>query len=80
MRHHLAVLDEAGLIITVNKAWRQLADANGLAWDDYGVGRNYLEVCEFAEGDNAIGWCGIKGHPGGHDKSARRMVIGISVP
>ena len=54
MRHHLAVLDEAGLIITVNKAWRQFADANGLAWDDYGVGRNYLEVCEFAEGDNAI--------------------------
>jgi hypothetical protein len=54
VRHHLAVLDEAGLIITVNKAWRQFADANGLAWDDYGVGRNYLEVCEFAEGDNAI--------------------------
>ena len=54
MRHHLAVLDEDGLIISVNKAWRQFADANGLAWDDYGVGRNYLEVCEIAEGDNAI--------------------------
>jgi len=54
VRHHLAVLDEDGLIITVNKAWRQFADANGLAWEDYGVGRNYLEVCEFAEGANAI--------------------------
>jgi PAS domain-containing protein len=39
---HLAILSEDGLIITVNKAWRQFADANGLAWDDYGVGRNYL--------------------------------------
>ena len=54
MHHHLAVLDENGLIITVNKAWRQFADANGLAWDDYGAGRSYLEVCELAKGDNAI--------------------------
>ena len=51
---HLAILDEDGLIIIVNKAWCQFADANGLAWNDYGVGRNYLEVCEFSEGDNAI--------------------------
>ena len=51
---HLAILDEDGLIITVNKAWCQFADANGLAWDNYGVGRNYLEVCEFSEGGNAI--------------------------
>ena len=54
MHHNLAVLDEDGIIIFVNKAWRQFADTNGLAWDDYGVGRSYLEVCEFAEGGNAI--------------------------
>ena len=54
MRHNLAVLDEDGLIITVNTAWRQFSDANGLTLDDYGVGRNYLVVCEFAKGDNAI--------------------------
>jgi hypothetical protein len=54
VRHHLAVLDEDGIIISVNEAWRKFADANGLAWHDYGVGRSYLEVCEFAEGDNAI--------------------------
>jgi PAS domain-containing protein len=54
VHHHLAVLDENGIIIFVNKAWRQFADANGLVWDDYGVGRSYLEVCEVAEGDNAI--------------------------
>ena len=51
---HLAILNEDGLIIIVNRAWRQFADANGLAWNDYGIGRNYLEICEFAEGDNAI--------------------------
>jgi PAS domain-containing protein len=54
VRHHLAILDEDGIIISVNKAWCQFADTNGLAWGDYGVGRSYLEVCEFAEGENAI--------------------------
>lgn len=54
MRHHLAVLDENGIILFVNKAWCQFAETNDLAWDDYGVGRSYLEVCEVAEGDNAI--------------------------
>jgi hypothetical protein len=54
VRHHLAVLDENGIIVFVNKAWCQFAETNGLDWDDYGVGRSYLEVCEFAEGDNAI--------------------------
>jgi hypothetical protein len=54
VHHHIAVLDKDGIIIYVNKAWRQFAEVNGLAWDDYGVGRSYLEICEFAEGDNAI--------------------------
>lgn len=54
MQNHVAVLDEDGTIIFVNKAWCRFAEANGLAWDDYGVGRNYIEICEFAEGDNAI--------------------------
>jgi hypothetical protein len=54
VRHHLAVLDEDGIIISVNEAWRKFAEANGLVWGDYGVGRSYLKVCEFAEGDNAI--------------------------
>jgi hypothetical protein len=54
VHYHLAVLDEDGIIISVNEAWRKFAEANGLSWDDYGVGRSYLKVCEFAEGDNAI--------------------------
>ena len=69
MHHHLAVLDEDGIIISVNEAWRKFAEANGLSWDDYGVGRSYLKVCEFAEG-----------YPWGYDKSPKRMVVGICVP
>jgi hypothetical protein len=54
VNHHLAVLDEDGIIIFVNKAWRQFADANGLVWNNYGVGKSYLDVCECADGDSAI--------------------------
>ena len=54
MNHHLAVLDDDGIIIFVNKAWRQFADANGLEWNDYGVGRSYLDVCQCADGESAI--------------------------
>ena len=52
---HIAILDEAGVILEVNTSWRQFADANGLGWDDYGIGRNYLAVCESASGDSAEG-------------------------
>ena len=45
---HVAILDEAGTIIAVNKAWRQFADANDLNDPTYGVGTNYLDVCDNA--------------------------------
>jgi PAS domain S-box-containing protein len=37
--------------VTVNASWRHFAEENGLAWDDYGVGRNYLAAAEAAIGD-----------------------------
>jgi len=40
----VAVLDEAGRILYVNRAWRQLAVRHGLDHDLYGVGLNYLEI------------------------------------
>ncbi len=49
---HIAILDERGLILATNKAWRQFAAANG-AKVSVGVGANYLEVC-----DGATGPCG----------------------
>jgi PAS domain S-box-containing protein len=43
---HVAVLDAAGTIIAVNKAWRSFARRSGYVGDDDGVGTNYLAVCE----------------------------------
>lgn len=45
---HVAVVDERGVIIAVNRAWREFADENGLAMRDHGLGASYLEVCERA--------------------------------
>ncbi|MBI5667722.1 MAG: PAS domain S-box protein [Chloroflexi bacterium] len=46
MPSHLAILDENGTIMAVNAAWRDFADANGFTAPDYGVGLNYISVCE----------------------------------
>jgi PAS domain S-box-containing protein len=46
----VAVLDESGIILHVNRAWRQFADQYGLMAGSYGVGLNYLESCAAASG------------------------------
>ncbi len=43
LAENIAVLDEAGVILAVNDAWRRFADDNRHAAPDYGVGRNYFE-------------------------------------
>lgn len=43
---HIAILDETGNIIGVNAAWRRFADENGYQHADYGLGINYLSVCD----------------------------------
>lgn len=43
---HIAVLDERGMIVFVNEAWRRFADENGYTGTDAGMGLNYLKVCE----------------------------------
>lgn len=45
---HIAVLDETGVIVHVNKAWRTFADNNSYNAKNYGIGSNYLKVCENA--------------------------------
>ena len=45
---HIALLDATGIIITVNESWRGYAAANGLVSPDFGVGQNYLLVCDRA--------------------------------
>lgn len=48
---HIAMLDSRGNIVTVNESWRNFADGNALLLSNYGVGINYLEVCENAKGE-----------------------------
>lgn len=43
---HIAVLDEHGVILEVNKSWRRFADANGFYGKDHGVGTSYLAALE----------------------------------
>jgi PAS domain S-box-containing protein len=49
----LAVLDENGAILTVNRAWRDFARANGADPASVSEGSNYLAVCDTASGDGA---------------------------
>lgn len=47
---HIAVLDQNGVILEVNEAWKRYARDNGLQTPNFGVGMNYLDICEQATG------------------------------
>ena len=47
---HIALLDTRGVIVSVNEAWRQFADANAFRAPGHGLGVNYLDVCDRARG------------------------------
>jgi diguanylate cyclase (GGDEF)-like protein/PAS domain S-box-containing protein len=48
---HIAIIDETGTIITVNKAWREFAAANSEHPEKLCEGANYLAACEANEGE-----------------------------
>jgi len=48
-----AILDRSGVILSVNRAWRDFADQNQLRWPDYGLNVNYLEICDSASGHDS---------------------------
>jgi PAS domain S-box-containing protein len=48
---HIAIIDESGTIVAVNKAWRHFAQASGVAGHNYAEGVNYLRVCDSAAGE-----------------------------
>jgi len=50
---NVAVLDADGIVLAVNEAWRNFADENGMCSPSYGVGLNYLQICEQAAGESA---------------------------
>jgi two-component system, NarL family, sensor kinase len=45
---HIAILDEAGTIIAVNRAWHRFADSRNYATSDHGIGTNYVDTCHLA--------------------------------
>lgn len=50
---NLAVLDEHGTIVAVNRAWRDFAISNGIDPELVSEGINYLEVCDNTSGKGA---------------------------
>ncbi len=47
---HVALLDERGVIVSVNAAWKAFAHANGMRSAECGVGQNYAELCDAVAG------------------------------
>ncbi len=47
---HIAVLDRNGVILEVNEAWKRFARENGLQTGNFGIGMNYLALCEQSTG------------------------------
>jgi diguanylate cyclase (GGDEF)-like protein/PAS domain S-box-containing protein len=50
---HIALLDKHGLIMSVNEAWRRFGSANAVHGPGYGIGVNYLEICDRAGRDDS---------------------------
>jgi len=50
---HIAILDENGIILETNKAWRSFAAKSGMPEDYDDRGSNYLVICEAATGSDA---------------------------
>ena len=50
---HIALLDACGVIIDINEQWRRFALENGYTQLTMGVGCNYLEACDNAQGERA---------------------------
>ena len=65
---NIALIDSQGVIVEVNKSWRQFASANVLQGTDFWVGRNYVEVCERGGGETS------------HEAHSRRPASGACWP
>lgn len=52
---HIAIIDEGGFIVMVNRAWREFARANQGDVTKVCEGANYLAVCDAAVGESAEG-------------------------
>ncbi|BBO83906.1 hypothetical protein DSCO28_44720 [Desulfosarcina ovata subsp. sediminis] len=48
---HIAIVDEKGIILDTNRAWRRFAAKNGMSEGYDAIGDNYLAICETTRGD-----------------------------
>ena len=69
---HIVVLDKTGVIVAVNRAWRQFASENGGRPQDFEIGVNYLETlrasAERGDGSAAHALVGIRAVLAGQKK------------
>jgi PAS domain S-box-containing protein len=56
---NICLIDSQGIILSVNKGWRHFGGANALQDSAFGVGQNYLEICERAQHDPATEMQGV---------------------
>jgi two-component system CheB/CheR fusion protein len=52
---HMAVVDSTGVIVGINTAWKRFAQSNGYVGKRYGLGSNYLTICEEGASCDAAG-------------------------
>ncbi len=61
---HVAILDQNGLIIETNRAWKQFAEENQIRMRPDTLGINYLEICDragtAAKGETLFAGSGIR--------------------
>ncbi|MFH0729842.1 MAG: response regulator [Pseudomonadota bacterium] len=50
---HIVIVDESGVILAVNRAWREFGAKNGADIEKMSPGNNYLSVCDGAAGMDA---------------------------
>jgi DNA-binding CsgD family transcriptional regulator len=50
---NIAILDENGVILETNRAWRDYGRANGIETAPDMIGVNYLDLCDSAQGESA---------------------------
>ncbi|MTI41204.1 PAS domain S-box protein [Fulvivirga lutimaris] len=54
LQSQIAILDEKGVILSVNEAWKHFAENNAKTESPiYHIGNNYLDVCKHSKGKNS---------------------------
>ncbi len=50
---HIAIMDETGVILDTNRAWRDFAVKSGMPEDYDAIGDNYLAICDASDGEDS---------------------------